>query len=83
MMTEIYSCLLSQYLWYNDNIQADGIFRIFVFSKKYQLYFTRFYRKWLHLELTRILEKKYPTVEVLLLMGETNESYSRKIEIYY
>ena len=36
MMTEIPSCILSQYLWYNANIQIDktSIFNFHSFSKK-------------------------------------------------
>ena len=43
MITEILSCTLSQYLWYNGIIQADkGAIQILQFSEKKKLFFATF-----------------------------------------
>ena len=82
MMTEIPSCILSHYLWYNVNIQVD----------KTCIHFPQFSEKILfqNLLITMALLKngislRENTIYIrnLFSMSTTNRLYSRKMEIYH
>ena len=76
MMTEIPSCILSQYLWYNANIQIKTFIHFSWFSEK-----NMFHVLIIMAPLKNDISLRENTI--LFSIGTTNKLYSRKTEIYH
>ena len=82
-MTEIPSCILSQYLWYNANIQADKTSIPFSrFSEKNINQVTQLFNNNGSIEKWHKFRREYNLHENYFQWVQLIDSYSRKMEIY-
>ena len=80
-MTEIPSSILSQYLWYNANIQAGKTSIQFSFQNN--IMFHNFLITMAPLKNGMGLIENTIYMRIIYLNGTTNRLYSRKMETYH
>ena len=82
-MTEIVPCILSQYLWFNMNIQVvKTSIHLSWFSKKILIMLHNFLITMDPLKNSMSLRENTIYIRILISMGTTNRLYSRKFEIF-
>ena len=82
-MTEIVPCILSQYLWFNMNIQVvKTSIHLSRFSKKILIMLHNFLITMDPLKNSMSLRENTIYIRILISMGTTNRLYSRKFEIF-